>query len=125
MDSNNFLSGIISAFLLAIAGRLAILLTANHRSSLGFQQSLWLAAFVVRFAISVLLYGVGLAATLVGEGDDSGWYGGVVLRETWEARGLGPLDWPLALLETYNARDPGYVYLLAVYFSVTRAPSQL
>ena len=62
---------------------------------------------------------------VVGDGDDSGWVGGLSIIAGWEYQGLGLLDLPVALLDAFKGRHRGYFYLLAVYFTFLRIPSQL
>ena len=125
MNSDDVASGLITAFLLLVCGTLATGFTINHRSTLRLQFSLFLVAFVARFALSILLYVFGMAATIVGSGDDSGWLAGVGIKMAWEAAGVGPLNWPVALLAAYNGSHRGYGYLMAVVFSLIPLPSQL
>lgn len=125
MNSVDVASGVVTAFLMLICGTLVTVCTINHRSTIRLQLWLFLVAFVVRFTLSVLLYGYGLAETIVGSGDDSGWVGGVIIKRSWEAQGISPLNWPVALLEAYNGHHAGYGYLLAVVFSLIPLTSQL
>ena len=43
----------------------------------------------------------------------------------WEYQGLGLLDIPSALLDAFKGHHRGYYYMLAVYFTFLRIPSQL
>jgi 4-amino-4-deoxy-L-arabinose transferase-like glycosyltransferase len=86
---------------------------------------LFLAAFTIRFALSVLLYGFDLNEKIVGDGDDSGWAGGLMIKETWEAQGFSLYELPRALLGAFDGTNRGYKYLLAAYFSITGVPSRL
>ena len=45
--------------------------------------------------------------------------------QSWEYQGLGLLDLPSALLDAFKGHHRGYFYLLAVYFTFLRIPSQL
>lgn len=125
MTDTELFAGFVWASLLATGGGLMVLVTRNHGDTLRFQRKLFLVSFAIRFAMSALLYVAGLNSKIVGSGDDSGWYRGVTIRDSWEADGVGPLSWPVALLEAYEGHHQGYGYLLAVYFSITRIPSQL
>ena len=125
MNATDVFSGITAFLLLALLGCLLLLVTRNHRSGLRGQCILFLCAFAIRFLLSITIYGTELHTVVVGDGDDSGWQGGLSIIAGWEYRGLGLLDIPIALLDAFKDRHSGYFYVLAVYFTFLRIPSQL
>jgi hypothetical protein len=125
IDSTDVFSGIIAFLLLALVGCLSLLVTRNHRSGLHSQCILFLCAIAIRFILSIAMYGTELHAVVVGDGDDDGWQGGIGIIADWEYQGLGLLDLPIALVDAFKIRHGGYFYVLAVYFTLTRIPSQL
>ena len=96
-DATDVFSGITAFLLLAVVGCLLLLVTRNHRSGLRGQCVLFLCAFAIRFLLSVSIYGTELHTVVVGDGDDSGWAGGLGIIAGWEYRGLGLLDIPSRL----------------------------
>src|SRR5271157_1147340 len=125
MDATDVFSGTTAFLLLALLGCLLLLVTRNHRSGLRGQCILFLCAFAIRFLLSVSLYGTALHTVVVGDGDDNGWAGGQAIIAGWEYQGLGLLDLPAALLDAFKGNHRGYFYVLAVYFTFLRIPSQL
>src|SRR5271157_4475870 len=99
MDATDVFSGTTAFLLLALPGCLLLLVTRNHRSGLRGQCILFLCAIAIRFLLSVSIYGTELRTVVVGDGDDSGWSGGLGVIASWEYRGLGLLDIPIALLD--------------------------
>jgi len=125
MDATDVFSGVTAFLLLAVVGCLLLLVTCNHRSGLRGQCILFLCAMAIRFLLSFSIYGTELHTVVVGDGDDCGWAGGQAIIADWEYQGLGLLDIPSALLDALKGHHRGYFYLLAVYFTVLRIPSQL
>ena len=125
MDATDVFSGTIAFLLLAVVGCLLLLVTINHRSGLRGQCILFLCAMAIRFLLSVSIYGTGLHTVVVGDGDDNGWQLGLGIIADWEYQGLGLLDIPSVLLDAFKGHHRGYYYLLAVYFTFLRIPSQL
>jgi hypothetical protein len=125
MDATDVFSGITAFLLLAVVGCLLLLVTSNHRSGLRGQCILFLCAIAIRFVLSVSIYGTELHTVVVGDGDDSGWQLGLGIIADWEYQGLGLLDIPSVLLDAFKGHHRGYYYLLAVYFTFLRIPSQL
>ena len=123
MDATDVFSGNIAFLLLALLGCLLLLVTRNYRSGLRGQCILFLCAFAIRFLLSVSIYGSELHTVV--DGDDFGWEGGRGILAEWEYQGLGLLDLPAALLDAFKGNHRGYAYVLAVYFYLTRIPSQL
>ncbi len=118
-------SGTIAVFLLAVVGCLSLLLTRNHRSGLHRQCILFLCALVIRFLLSISIYATDLHSVVVGDGDDSGWEGGLGVIRDWEYQRLGLLDLPTALLGAFEGQHRGYFYVLAIYLSIVPLRSQL
>jgi hypothetical protein len=125
IDATDIFSGIIAFVLLAVVGCLSLLLTRIHRTGLRSQCILFLCAIAIRFILSIAIYGTELHTMVVGDGDDDGWQGGLGIIADWEYQGLGLLDLPIAMLDAFKVRHGGYCYVLAVYFTLTRIPSQL
>ena len=125
MDATDVFSGVTAFLLLALLGCLLLLVTRNHRSGLRGQCILFLCAMAIRFLLSILVYGTELHTVVVGDGDDNGWQAGLSIIAGWEYQGLGLLDIPIALLDAFKGRHRGYFYVLAVYFTFLRIPSQL
>src|SRR2546421_38843 len=107
--------GLALAILLAAFGILALFATRTNRSDLRFQVKLFVAAFVVRFAASLVLYQFGLSAVL-GDDDAQGWAQGAVLADQWGQQHLGPMDLPFAMAEAFGRQNHGYHYLLGGFF---------
>jgi hypothetical protein len=125
MDLAAVFTGVTAFCLLALLGVLTLSLTRSHQSGLRTQWGLFLGAFTLRFLLSAALYGFDLGTVVVGDGDDTGWYGGVRILEDWERQGLGPLQIPYTLLDAFKGHHRGYGYVLAVFFYITRLQSQL
>ena len=126
MDATDVFSGITAFLLLAVVGCLLLLVTRNHRSGLRGQCILFLCAFAIRFLLSVSIYGTELHTVVVGDGDDNGWEGGLSHHRGLGVPGAGtarPTQSPCWTLS--RAAISGYFYLLAVYFTFLRIPSQL
>jgi hypothetical protein len=125
MDSTDAFSGITAFLLLAVLGCLLLLVTRNHRAAFRSQCILFLCGMTIRFLLSNTIYSTELRTVVIGDGDDGGWEGGRGLLAEWEYQELGLLDLPAALLDAFKGHHRGYFYLLAVYFFITRNPSQL
>ncbi len=125
LNATDLSSGTTAFLLLAVAGCLSLMVTRSHRSGLHRQCIQFLCAIAIRFLLSISIYGTELHTVVVGDGDDSGWEGGLGVIADWEYQGLGLLDLPTALLGTFQGQHRGYFYVLAVYFSVLPMPSQL
>lgn len=118
MDDLAFLESLQVSVVLAVVGCLGLMLTAHHRRSLEFQIRLFLIAFVVRFAMSLVLYKFGLI-NLIKDEDGQAWVLGTLYYNAWHRAQLGVLDLPGAMLEAFAVRQRGYYYLLgALYYIV-------
>ena len=109
---------------LAGLGWLLLSFTRQHRETLRTQAYIFLAAFVARFVLSVVIYEFDLVRVL-GDEDGSGWYSGVVLLDFWKQRHLDLFDLPLALARAFQEQNRGYAYLLGGMFYLTDAPARL
>lgn len=122
-DQVGLLSGTSFFFFLMAAGAVAVACTRNHRQDMRFQMVLFLGAFALRYAMSVVIYSFGLIDVLKDE-DGSGWTIGVVFHRAWVEQGNGILDLPRLLAEAYSGgpRHMGYYYMLGgLYFFVDEA----
>jgi hypothetical protein len=115
---------IVLFVLLCILGTLSLLATRNHRETLRFQVKLFLIAFALRFAMSIVIYQFGLV-TLLGDEDGSGWIRGVILQQRWLHREAGLFDLPFVLTGAFESQHRGYGYMLGALFFITDAPARL
>jgi len=118
MPDPDLLSGLIVLLLLAALGMHLLCITWHHRETLQRQVQLFVVAIVVRFAMSVAIYSLGLI-NVVKDEDGSGWIVGVAYHEDWMRRGIGTLGLPGVLLEAFSKHHLGYYYLLGAFFHVT------
>lgn len=116
------ISGILIAIFLGVVGWFLVSMTKTHRQTASWQAQLFLYAFLIRFALSFVIYVLGLSKVM-GDEDSSGWYYGVVLSQNWSKLPL--LDLPSALLEAYSGNNRGYYYLTGAFFHLTRLPDRL
>ncbi|MBI3650450.1 MAG: hypothetical protein HY231_05315 [Acidobacteria bacterium] len=123
-NSNNpdLVSGLVIFILLGVLGVMLVSASRNHRLTVQFQVKLFLYAFFIRFALSVVLYVFGLAQ-ITGDEDSLGWYYGAVLFQQWQKLAL--LDMPSVLAQAYQGNVPGYYYLTGLLFYVTKMPDRL
>jgi hypothetical protein len=124
LSDSSFFYGFTLYCLLSVLGCAALLATKRHRAELPFQLRLFLIAFALRFALSVVIYQYGLV-TLLGDEDASGWRDGQILQQKWALQGISLLDLPSVLTEAFQERHRGYAYLLGGFFSLTNAPGRL
>lgn len=124
MTDPDFLSGILLFFLLATLGSFALFATRTYQQTLRFQLKIFLCAFVLRFAASILIYQYGLVKVL-GDEDAIGWWAGVFLYRDWVRQGLGLFDLPVVLTGAFNGNHLGYGYMLGSLFYITDTPARL
>lgn len=126
MNTNDpdLLFGIVLFILLAVIGSLALFATRSHRQTLRLQVWLFLSAFAVRFAMSIVIYVFGLVKVL-GDEDASGWVIGARLRQEWLNRGIGLVDLPGLLTGAFTGQHRGYAYMLGTLFFITDSPARL
>lgn len=125
MDLYEISLGVLHFALFALVGYLALQWTRIHRETLPFQSRLFLYAFSIRFAVSLLIYQGGLIDTIKDEDGSGTWIAGDYLREGWEREGHSVLEAPLFFLRAYEASNQGYYYLLGLLFMVTGLPGRL
>lgn len=122
VNTPDIISGLVIFILLGVLGFMLVSATRNHKLTVQFQIQLFIYAFIIRFAISIILYVFGLSK-VTGEEDSIGWYYGVVLFQQWQK--LAILDMPSVLAQAYQGNVPGYYYLTGILFYVTRMPDRL
>src|SRR5438128_2079290 len=104
-------AGVVHFVMLAFLGCVALVLLGRDREALIPQLRLFLLAFALRFAFSLVIYQLGLVAVLKDE-DSSGWTWGVGLQEHWLRQGLDLWQLPFVLKGAFVGHDRGYQYLL-------------
>lgn len=124
MKDPDLFSGLLLFILLSVAGGLALSATRNHRQALGFQVRIFLYAFAVRFALSIVIYEFGLV-NILGDEDASGWLAGVGFQQTWMRQKVDLLDLPSVLLGAYDGHHRGYGYMLGALFYLWGAPARM
>src|SRR5262249_5378999 len=100
---NDFFFGLLLLIMLAAAGVALLHLTSHHRERMIWQIRIFLIALGVRFFVSIVIYEFGLVYIL-GDEDSSGWYGGVVLLNSWISNHVGWLDLPGVLSEAFSVK---------------------
>lgn len=124
MEDPGLAPGLVVFLLLSVVGTAAVFSTSQHRDRLQFQLQLFLIAFVVRFALSVLIYQFGFVR-VVGDEDASGWRVGAGIHWTWTHSGVTLFDLPFRMGEAFEGTNRGYPYLLAAFFFITDSPVRL
>lgn len=118
MNTLNVPGGMILAVALAALAVGALALTRDHRDTLRFQIALLLAAFGLRLAVALVIYGGGLVEVLKDE-DASGWYHSVqLLQRAAEPDGLD-VRASAIVMGALSTANQGYPYLLAAVFWLT------
>src|SRR5262245_55327686 len=117
-------SGFFLALLLGWLGGLSLLFSSRNREEARIQVRLFLCAFAIRFAVSVVVYHFGFVRVL-GDEDSSGWAGGVGLQRKWVQQGVDVFDLPAVLLGAFEGHHRGYLYLLGTLFYFTDLPYRL
>jgi hypothetical protein len=123
VDDVGFLSGITLFILLGFIGCLLLAITGAHRATLRFQIRLFLAAYGLRFTMSLILYAFGLV-NLIKDEDGSGWLAGVGYHRSWVEQSVGLGDLPEIVAEVFLSSNKGYYYLLALMYCFIE-PSRL
>jgi len=116
--------GTVLAILLALGGCLLLRATRNQRGAMLWQTRIFLLAFAIRFAVSILIYQFGLVAVL-GDEDASGWIAGVQYMDTWVHHGVTLVELPVELLGAFDGYHLGYKYMLGAVFFLTGCPYRL
>lgn len=124
MPDTGLLPGLVMFLFFGIAGALMVLWTRNHRDTMSFQVKLFLVAYVIRFALSLVIYQSSFVSVL-GDEDSSGWYGGVILQQRWVMQKAGLTDLPQILAGAFDGQHTGYKYLTGLLFYLTDAPYRL
>lgn len=114
MTDLNLLGGLEMAALLCVAACAAFVATRQHRDTYKFQIALFLAAFAIRFAVSIALYQGGLIAWF-GDEDGSGWVVGRTLQQQWQQY----FSLSDTLQVAFLSNNRGYDFLLGLAFSTT------
>jgi hypothetical protein len=123
VDELGLLSGMALFFLLGLLGCLLLGMTTAHRATLPFQIRLFLAAYGLRFTMSLTLYAFGLVNLLKDE-DGRGWLAGVGYYQGWVDQGVGLGDVPEIVAGAFLSSNKGYYYLLAMMYCFIE-PSRL
>ena len=123
-DTNDLFLGVVFLLLFASLGGFLLTLTRKHPQTRLEQIKLFLCALGVRFAVSIVVYELGLVKVL-GDEDSSGWYYGVTLADGWNRRGLGLLSLPEMWAEVYSKHNLGFHYMAGLFFFVTGASARL
>lgn len=118
------LPGLAVFAILAILGCLSLVTTRAHHETLRFQIRLFLIAFALRFALSVVIYQFGLVNVL-GDEDSSGWIGGAGLAKRWTDQQITLAELPYVVLGMFDGRNSGYQFSLATLFFLTDSPFRL
>ncbi len=98
--------------------------TRGERADVQFQVRLFVAAYLLRYVLSVGIYQFG-GINVFGDEDASGWWTGVGMKSTWERQGLSLFQLPFALAGAFDGHHKGYSYLLGACFFITNLPFRL
>lgn len=127
MEETGLLAGLLVFLGLLLLGSLALSARQVRYQAFEFELRLFFVAFLLRFAMSVMIYQFGLVEVLKDE-DASGWWRGHDLYRAWTAQGLGLFDLPLAMAQAFDfgvGRNRGYYYLLGGFFYLTGVATRL
>lgn len=106
---------------LMILGTLLLCVMERPLGTLSLQVRLFVCAYSIRFAMSLLIYQFGLVDIIKDE-DATGWWSGVNIYRQWKHMEVGWADLPFVLGGAFDGNHRGYYYLLALLFFVTDAP---
>lgn len=123
-DNNDLFLGVVFLLVFAGLGSFLLMLTHKHYKTRREQIKLFLCALGVRFAVSIVVYELGLARVL-GDEDGSGWRGGLDLSNVWDKQRLGLLSLPEIWASAYEKHHLGYQYLSGLFFFVTGASARM
>jgi hypothetical protein len=124
MSDPNLLSGITLFLAFCAIGWVAIFFATPVREERVQQTRLFLAAMVIRFAMSLIIYKGGLV-NILGDEDSSGWARGLDIYEKWQNQHLAIWELPFAGLAAWEGHHKGYRYLLGAMFYLTDAPYRI
>ena len=109
---------------LSVLGILVLAQTRDRRSELRTELRLFLCAFAVRFAMSIVIYQFGLV-TVLGDEDASGWVRGAEIQQAWLQQDVSVLELPSVLAGAFEGQHRGYGFMLGLLFFVTRTAARL
>ncbi|MCS6806073.1 MAG: hypothetical protein RMM98_13070 [Acidobacteriota bacterium] len=121
MEETSLLGGLLVFLGLLLLGSVALAARQLSYQAFEFELRLFFVAFVLRFAMSLMIYQFGLVEVLKDE-DASGWWRGHDLYRAWTAQGLGLFDLPAAMAQAFDfgvGRNRGYFYMLGGFFYLT------
>jgi hypothetical protein len=123
MDDQGLVAGLIVFSFFVFFG-IFVLSATSSRSEVAFLIRLFMIAFGLRFAMSIVIYEFGLVRIL-GDEDSSGWAIGKYLCDDWLAQEVGLFSLPSILSHAYEGHHRGYYYLVGVFFYFTSLPFRL
>ena len=123
MDEVGLPAGILLFLILGSIG-VSALRGFSNPADRDFQTKIFLVAFALRFAASVVIYQFGLVEIIKDE-DAGGWYVGQYWYQTWQEDGTSYFDLPSKFVEAYSVHHKGYYYLVAIFFYLTALPYRL
>jgi len=123
MEELGLASGTAIFLTLGSVGCALLGITRAHRATLRFQIGLFLAAYSIRFLMSLAIYGFGLVQVIKDE-DGSGWLTGVGLHQRWVDEGVGLAEVPELIASAFLSSNKGYWYFLALLYHFIE-PSRL
>lgn len=124
MKDAGLLPGLMVFTALVWVGCGCLFISQRHREDLRLQMRLFLWAFSLRFALSIVIYQLGLVS-VIGDDDSGGWIFGVWQQDRWLRQGVGLWDLPSVMAGAFKGQHLGYEYLLALFFYLTQAPYRL
>ena len=124
MESSGFVSGIFLFVGFAFIGYALLGLSCRDPREGNKQALLFIVAFALRFALSLLIYQFGLIEVIKDE-DGGGWVIGQSIQQNWINSEYTVLDLPRLWLESYNGNNRGYWNMLGMYFFITDQPSRM
>jgi hypothetical protein len=115
MQELGLLSGSAIFLLLGLIGCALLGMTATRAETFRFQLGLFLAAYGLRFAISLALYAFGVI-NLIKDEDGVGWLTGVGYYQDWVSQGLTLADAPDLVKSAFLSSNKGYYYFLGFLY---------
>src|SRR5438132_12957631 len=104
MNDPGIFEGLGMFVVLLALGVPLLLATRRHQADMMAQIRLFIAAFAIRFGLSLLIYCGGLIAILKDE-DGTGWGFGVTYMERWVSSGLGFFDIPAVCMASFTQHN--------------------
>jgi 4-amino-4-deoxy-L-arabinose transferase-like glycosyltransferase len=124
LDNNDLFLGVVFLLLFAGLGSLLLTLTRKHHQTRREQIIMFLCALGVRFAVSIVVYELGLVKVL-GDEDSSGWLSGLALSNGWSKLRLDLLSAPEIWAAAYEKQHQGFQYLSGLFFFFTGASARM